>query len=131
MTMVPSLTMTNRMLDAVAALLTDGILEIRTGSPPASVEDAPGGTLICDIRLPLVPFTSASSGSAARAGDWYATARAAGTAGWFRLYDLTRGRWFDGTVSATGGGGDLQLATTAIEAGQVVQVTAFDLEFQS
>ena len=53
------------------------------------------------------------------------TAVAAGTAGWFRAYDSTGAAVFDGAVTATGGGGELQLGSTSLSSGIQVDITSF------
>lgn len=119
-------TLTDRLLAVIGAVFNDGSLEIRSGSRPASPNDAATGSLLCAIKVPLVPF-SIENGQGVIAGDWYDTALLDGTAGWFRLYDTAGTRWLDGSISASGGGGDMTLNTTAVEVGKVVQVTAFTL----
>jgi hypothetical protein len=56
-----------------------------------------------------------------------ATAGNSGTAGWFRVLDSDNNALIDGTVTATGGGGDLTLATTAVTSGLDVSITALTL----
>ena len=47
-----------------------------------------------------------------------------GTAGWFRVTDSNGAGVYDGSVSATGGGGDLQLSSTALATGISVDITS-------
>ena len=54
-------------------------------------------------------------------------AGAAGTAGWARLRNAGDTRRVDLTVSATGGGGDLQLDNTSIGSGQTVTVSTLTI----
>lgn len=53
------------------------------------------------------------------------SADATGTATWFRIVDSTGAFVLDGSVSAIGGGGDLQLGTTSIIATAPVLVASF------
>ena len=48
---------------------------------------------------------------------------ATGTASWCRVKDSTGAVVMDGTVTATGGGGDITLASTSIASGQTVDLT--------
>jgi hypothetical protein len=79
--------------------------------------------------LPSDWMAAAGSGAKAKSGTWTdATADATGTAGHFRLYasDGTTCHG-QGTVTATGGGGDLTLDSLSITSGQAVTITAFTL----
>jgi hypothetical protein len=102
-----------------------GTIEIRTGTQPATADDAATGTLLVTITLADPAFGSASAGSALIASTPRSgTAVATGTAGWFRAKDSTGVTVFDGAVTATGGGGDLTLATTSIVSGADVRITS-------
>ncbi len=107
-----------------------GILTIREGAKPADCATANSGTLLVTINLPLDAMAPAGSGQKAKSGTWQdLTADAAGTAGHFRIHQATAPTIcaMQGTVTATGGGGDLQLDNTVIAAGQQVTVTTFTL----
>ena len=52
---------------------------------------------------------------------------ASGTAGYFRFYDASANCHMQGTITATGGGGDMTLDNTNIAAGQTVNITGFTL----
>jgi hypothetical protein len=74
-------------------------------------------------------MAAAASGAKAKTGTWQETsADAAGTAAHFRLYasDGTTAH-LQGSVTATGGGGDLTLDNTSIALAQVVTITGFTL----
>jgi hypothetical protein len=74
-------------------------------------------------------MAAAASGSKAKSGTWEdLTADATGTAAHFRVYD-SGGTvcGIQGTVTATGGGGDMTLDNTSIASGQQVTVTTFTL----
>jgi hypothetical protein len=74
-------------------------------------------------------MAAASSGSKAKSGTWQdASADAAGTAAHFRIYDSGGTTChLQGTITITGGGGDMTLDNTSIAAGQTVTVTSFSL----
>lgn len=125
-----SVTVRNARLDAVETSIgTSAVLKIRTGSPPTNIADADSGTVLATLSLPSDWMAAASSGSKAKAGTWQdATADATGTAGHFRVYasDGTT-QHIQGTITATSGGGDMELDNTSITAGQTVTITTFTL----
>lgn len=120
----------NAMLDAIeTAIGTTAVLKIRTGSAPADVATADSGTVLASMTLPSDWLAAASSGSKAKSGTWQdASADATGTAAHFRIYasDGTTAH-YQGTVTATGGGGDLTLDNTSIATGQTVTITSFSI----
>lgn len=120
----------NAQLDAFeTAIGTSAVLRIRTGAPPATVATADAGTVLATLNLPSDWMAAASAGSKAMSGTWQDTsADAAGTAGHFRIYasDGTTAH-AQGTVTATGGGGDLTLDNTSIAAGQSITITSFTI----
>ena len=100
----------NAQLDALeTAIGVSAVLKIRTGAPPATVATADSGTVLATMTLPSDWLAAASSGAKAKSGTWQDTsADATGTAAHFRIYasDGTTAH-IQGTVTATGGGGDL------------------------
>lgn len=119
----------NAMLDAIeTAIGASAVLKIRTGAPPG-IGNADSGTVLATMTLPSDWLAAASGGSKAKAGTWEDTsADATGTAAHFRIYasDGTT-QHIEGTVTATGGGGDLTLDNTSIAAAQAVTITSFQL----
>ena len=108
----------------------DGFLKIYSGSPPAAVTDAATGTLLLDGSVPVSPLTAPSGGSMSinNAGSWGGTAGGTGIAGYFRIIDSGgTGVVMQGTVTATGGGGDMTIDNTDIRPGQAVAVTTFTI----
>lgn len=102
-----------------------GTLKIYSGAQPASANDAASGTLLVTVTLADPAYGSAASGVAALAGTpLSATASAGGTAGWFRVEDSAGATIFDGAVTATGGGGELELDNTSITNGQTVNINS-------
>lgn len=120
----------NARLDVIETTIgTAPILRFRTGSPPANVAAASTGTVLAELTLPSDWLAAASGGSKALSGTWQdASANAAGTAAHFEITasDGTT-RHMQGTVTVTGGGGDLTLDDVTIESGQTVTITAFSL----
>lgn len=110
-----------------------GILEYRTGVQPASADDAPVGVVVASITTPADAFNAAAAGAVAKNGTWQdPSADNTGVPTWFRFRESTDGggssttdRRIDGSVTATGGGGDLTLNDTSIVATQVVTQDTF------
>lgn len=125
-----SVAVRNARLDAIeTAVGVSAILKIRTGAQPATCATADAGTVLATLNLPSDWMAAASSGSKAKAGTWQdAAADAAGTAAHWRLYasDGTTCH-AQGSVSATGGGGDMEVDNTSFATGQQFTVTAFTL----
>lgn len=113
----------NRLRDAYIAAFPDGaVLVIRTGAA-AGVGNAAGGTALATITLPASPLT-AGTGQVTLSGTWSDTvADNTGTAAHYRLTNSTDIE--EGTVTVTGGGGDLELDSVAVVAGQTVTITTW------
>jgi hypothetical protein len=120
----------NASLDAIeTAIGASAVLKIRTGTKPATVATADAGTVLASMTLPSDWLAAAASGSKAKAGTWEDTsADATGTAAHFRIYasDGTTAH-IQGTVTATGGGGDMTLDNLSIASAQAVSITSFTL----
>jgi hypothetical protein len=120
----------NARLDAIETTIgTSAVLKIRTGAAPANCGTADSGTVLATLSLPADYMAAAASGSKAKSGTWEDTsADNTGTAAHFRLYasDGTTCH-MQGTVTATGGGGDLTVDNTSFSAGQSFTITAFSL----
>lgn len=125
-----SVTVRNAQLDAFeSAIGASAVMKIRTGAAPANCAAADSGTVLATINLPSDWMAAASAGSKSKSGTWEDTsADATGTAGHFRIYasDGTTVH-AQGTITATGGGGDLTLDNTSIASGQTVTITSFTL----
>lgn len=120
----------NARLDAIETTIgTTAVLKIRTGAQPANVATADSGTVLATLTLPSDWLAAAAAGAKAKSGTWQdASADAAGTAAHFRIYasDGTTAH-LQGTVTATGGGGDMTLDNVSIASAQVVTITGFTL----
>lgn len=120
----------NAWLDAIeTAIGASAILKIRTGAVPATCATADAGTVLATMALPSDWMAAASAGAKALAGTWQDTAAdATGAAAHFRIY-ATDGTTchMQGTVTATGGGGDMTLDNTSIASGQQVTVSSLTL----
>lgn len=125
-----SVTVRNAQLDAFESTTgASAILRILSGTVPANCATAQSGTLLASLSLPSDWMSAASAGSKALLGTWNDTsADATGTAGYFRILDSTGTTCHaQGTITATGGGGDMTLDNTSIASGQTVTVTSFTL----
>lgn len=120
----------NARLDAIeTAVGVSAVLKVRTGAAPADVATADSGTVLATLSLPSDWMSAAASGAKAKLGTWQDTsADATGTAAHFRIYasDGTTAH-VQGTVTATGGGGDMTVDNTSLAAGQSFTVTGFTL----
>lgn len=125
-----SVAVRNARLDVVESTIgASAVLKIRTGAAPASCATADSGTALATLNLPSDWMAAASGGTKAKSGTWEDTsADATGTAAHFRLYasDGTTCH-AQGTVTATGGGGDMTVDNVSFASGQAFTVTGFTL----
>lgn len=130
MALQKSVTVRNAQLDAIeTAIGTSAVLKIRTGAAPADVATADSGTVLATLSLPSDWMAAASGGSKAKSGTWEDTsADAAGTAAHFRIY-ASNGTTahLQGTVTATGGGGDMTVDNVVFAAGQAFTISSFSI----
>ena len=115
------------------AVFNGGKLQLRSGAPPGPGA-VPGGTLLAEITLPADAFAAASGRSKAKSGTWQSTGVAGGTLGHYRMITSSdtgaatqNESRQEGTVTATGGGGDLTVDNTSIAVDQQVTITAFSV----
>lgn len=118
----------NASLDAIETTIGTGpTLELRTGAPPATCATADSGTVLATMTLPSDWAAAASGGAKTLLGTWQDTsADAAGTAGHFRIKQGATCH-IQGTVTISGGGGDLVLDNNVLALGQQVTITAFTI----
>ena len=123
-----SVAVRNAMLDAIESTIgTAAVLKIKTGSPPATCATADSGTVLASITLASDWAAAASSGSKAWSGTPSdASADGDGTAAHWRLYasDGTTCH-AQGTVTVTGGGGDLTVDNDDFLTGQQFDITSW------
>ncbi len=120
----------NAMLDAIeTAVGASAVLKIRTGSQPANCAAADSGTVLATVNLASDWAAAASGGVKAWSGTpGDSSADATGTAGHFRLYASDGTTCHEqGSVTATGGGGDVEVDNTSFAVGQQFTVTAWSL----
>jgi len=125
-----SVAVRNARLDVIETTVgTSAILRVLSGSMPANCAAADSGTVLATATLPSDWMAAAASGAKAILGTWQdASADATGTAGYFRIYNSAGTTChIQGTVSLSGGGGDMIVDSTSFTAGQQFTVTAFTL----
>lgn len=121
----------NAQLDAIESTIgTAPKLQLRSGAPPANCAASDSGTLLCEMTLPSDWLAAASSGSKAKSGTWSGTGDAGAGSGTaaahWRLKDSAGSVCHaQGTITATGGGGDLTLDNVSIASGQAVSISSW------
>lgn len=121
------------MCDALVDLLDNGIsqayVEIRTGTQPANGDDLATGTVLATVNITDPVFGVAADanpgGRATANAIATVTATGTGTATWFRAYDKDDNGVWDGSVSESGGGGDMIIDNEDINSGQDVTITSW------
>lgn len=119
----------NARLDAIETTIgASPKLQVFTGAAPANCATASSGTKLLEIALPSDWMANASGASKAKSGTWADVGLAAGTAGYWRIVDNAGTTChLQGTVTATGGGGDMTLDNTSIAIGQSVTINTFSI----
>ena len=128
MTLQLSTTVRNAILDAMETAMGTGvIIKIRTGAQPATCATADSGTVLATITAPSDWQDPASGGVKDKSGTFEdISADAAGTAAHYRVYDSGGSTCHEqGSVTVTGGGGDMTLDNTNIAVGQDITITSF------
>ncbi len=125
-----SVAVRNARLDAIETVVgTAPVIKYFTGAPPANCAAANQGTELRSFSLPSDWLAAAASGSKAKSGTWSdSSVGTAGTIGHFRIYasdGTTCG--MQGTVTATGGGGDMTVDNVVIAVSQLLTITGFSL----
>lgn len=119
---------------AIAALvdsgttLANGFMEIRTGTKPATPQDTASGILLGVVNFSNPAFGSFSNGVAtANAISPDTAADNTGTAGWFRIYNRNSVAVMDGTITITGGGGDIEFDNVLFVAAGTIAISSLSL----
>lgn len=125
-----SVAVRNARLDAIETLIgTAPLIELRSGAAPADCATAASGTLLAQVAIPSDWLAAAAAGAKAKAGTWTIAGIAAGTIGHFRICGAGSPQecHIQGSVTATGGGGDMTVDNTSIAVAQVATVNTFTL----
>lgn len=103
-----------------------GTLELYDGAPPATVDAALGAQVkIASFALPN-PAGTVTNGVFTAAAIASITAVAGGTVSWYRQVDPdTTTVMQDGSVSASGGGGDMIIDNVTVVNGQTINLISW------
>lgn len=118
----------NRSAAIETTIGTSAKVQIRSGAQPATPATADSGTLL--VEFSLVSDWSTQSGGVLTFSSTPLTqaAVATGTAGHYRVKDSAgTTTHMQGSVTATGGGGDMTIDNTSIVNLQNVQITAWTI----
>jgi hypothetical protein len=125
-------TVRHAVLDAwETAIGTESILEIWSGTRPTALADSPSGTKLASFTLASDWAEAAGATTAGRknlnnlALSTTAIAGAPTNATYYRITSSGGTVHEDGTITATGGGGDLTIDNVSIASGQTVRVTGW------
>lgn len=122
-------TVRNSMLAAINTAANAGsslaTIEVRSGTQAANADAADAGTVLATFTCYDPAFETPASGvmDLDANADLTATAAATGTATWARMKDSDGVVVFDGSVTASGGGGDYIITSTSVVSGQTVTLT--------
>jgi len=117
-------------VDSVDAGASNGVLRIYSGTPPANADAAlSGNTQLAELAMSEPAFGNAvdvtpGARATANAISDDTSADNAGTATFFRILDSDLTVRLQGSVTGTGGGGELEINSTAISAGATVSVSS-------
>ena len=114
----------NRQVDSVGSDLDSGFIDIYDGTQPADPNDPPDGNLLVSCALDADAYAAAVGGSASKNGTVQGTAVADGVATYAQQRNAANTRWMYGSVTASGGGGDVELTTTTIVTDQIVTISS-------
>ncbi len=121
-----STTLRNGWLDYIETLLGPGaLIRLYDGTPPANVAAAITGTMLIQMALAADWAATASGGAKTLSGTPLVyTVAATGIVTHFRLLTAGGVAHIQGTVTISGGGGDITMDDTIIGAGQSLTVTS-------
>lgn len=110
----------------VATIGAAPLFEAFTGAQPANCAAADTGTKLASFALPAVWMQAVGSTIMARLGDWVGTVSTTGTAAHFRLKDSTGATThIQGSITRTGGGGDIVFDNPYLTDGHTITVGVF------
>lgn len=120
------------MLDSIETAIGSGPkLKFYTGSKPSICSDASTGTVVSILTLTgdFMSEASAASNVVTKAKNpasaWSAAALNTNTIGYYRIYNSSETVCHEqGTVTITGGGGDITLDNNVVSVGQTITITS-------
>lgn len=117
----------NAAADAIeTAIGTGPTLRIRTGAAPVNCAAPRTGTILGEIELASDWLGNAANGVKAGAAIAEFAALATGEAGHFDIMQGAVCHW-QGDVSATGGGGAMEVGSVEISANQLIRINSLTL----
>lgn len=122
-------TINNALLDLIESTVgASPKMRILTGAKEANCAAAQTGTLIVEIPLPADWMNAAASNLKTMLGTWAAKSVTGATAGHFRVVNNAGTVCHMlGSITVTGGGGDMTMANTAIPNKKWVVIDTFTL----
>lgn len=119
------------MLDAIETDLgASPVLYLRSGAQPGTCGAADSGTLISTIPMAADAFSNATAwAKAIGAAISDLSADAQGTLAHWRIKTSGGVTKIQGSITATGSGGDMTVDNTNVNAGQEIDVTSFAINF--
>ena len=130
MTIQLSIAARNARLDAIETTAgVSAVVKLRTGAQPATCATADSGTALASFNLAADWASNAASGTKTFTGmPVSTTGLAAGSMAHYRLYDVTGTTChMQGTITATGGGGDMTVDNVVVAVGQTVNITGWTI----
>lgn len=129
MTIQFSTTLRTAIVTAIETTIgTAAKVSIRTGAQPANCATADSGTLLIQYTLASDWATQASAVLTFSSTPISGSASGTGSAGHYRVYDNADTTChMQGSVTATGGGGDMTIDNVSITAAQTVQITGWTI----
>lgn len=124
-----SVALRNARLDAITTAVGNaGLIEIRTGSQPANCAAADSGTLLATLTG-ASPFAAGAASGVLTVGTITqdSGADATNTAAHYRLKTSGGTCVMQGTVTATGGGGDMTFTTVSFVTGEPISMTSWTI----
>lgn len=114
--------------DAIDGGIGAGYVQIYTGAAPATADTAATGTLLGTVTASDPAFGAPAAGVVtANAMTSDTSADATGTAGYFRSFDSAGNVVTQGTITGTGGGGDMELDNVNIVAGGTITINSWTI----
>lgn len=112
----------NAACDAIVDLIDNGgagTLEFKSAD-----SSVPGTSEVATVTFGVTAFGAASTGVATANSTTDDTSAAGGTVAYFTIFSGAAAPIFRGTVTATGGGGDITMSTVTVGATDTVSITS-------
>ena len=101
-------------------------VDLRVGAQPSDCAQADSGAELVHMALPSDWMAASIGGTKVKSGTWSGTGIADGSVGHYRLKNNADDTCHEqGSVTGTGGGGDLELDNPSITIGQTVTINTW------